>query len=64
MINHGAPHELRGRRDKMPPALPDRLRNIDHPQVGLVQNGGGLQIVAGAFPAHVMMGEPVQFGLH
>src|SRR6266478_2651324 len=64
MVNHDAPHQLRGSRDKVGPALPDRLRIIDQPEVGFVENGGGLQGVAGALPAHVMVGEPVQFGLH
>lgn len=48
----------------MGPALPDWLRIIDQPQVNFVDNGGGLQGVSGALPAHVMMGEAVQFGLH
>src|SRR6266513_471315 len=64
MVNHDAPHQLRGHCDKVAPALPDRLRIIDQSQVGLVENCGGLQRVAGALPAHVMVGEPVQFGLH
>src|SRR6266404_8109689 len=64
MINHDAPHQLRSRRDKVGAALPDRLRIVDQPQVGLVENDGGLQGVAGTFPAHVMVGEPAQFGLH
>src|SRR5881392_978837 len=64
MINHDAPHQLRGRRDKMAPALPDRLRIIDQSQVSFVENGGGLQGMAGALPAHIMVREPVQFGLH
>src|SRR6266496_2112746 len=64
MVNHDAPHQLGGRRDKVAPALPDRLRIIDQPQVGFVENGGGLQGVAGALPAHVVVSEPVQFGLH
>src|SRR6266516_8146411 len=64
MVNHDAPHQPRSRRDKVGPALPDRLRVIDQPQVGFVKNGGGLQGVAGALPAHVMVGEPVQFGLY
>src|SRR5213592_833105 len=64
MVNHDAPHQLRGRCDKVAPALPDRLRIIDQPQIGFVENGGGLQGVAGALPAHVMVGEPMQFGLH
>src|SRR5881409_4397254 len=64
MVNHDAPHQLRGRRDKVGPALPYRLRIIDQPQVGFVENGGGLQGVPGALPAHVMVGEPMQFGLH
>src|SRR6266508_1297673 len=59
MVDHDAPHQLRGA-----PALPDRLRVIDQPKVGFVENGGGLQGVAGALTAHVMVGEPVQFGLH
>src|SRR4029077_3540600 len=42
----------------------DRLRVIDQPQGSFVKNGGGLQGVPRALPAHVMMGEPVQFGLH
>src|SRR5439155_9000241 len=64
MVNHDAPHQLSGRRDKVGSALPDRLHIIDQPQVGFVENGGGLQRVASALPAHVMMREPVQFGLH
>src|SRR5260370_11904676 len=64
MVNHDTPHQLRDGRDKVGPALPERLRIIDQPQVGFVENDGGLQGVAGAFPAHVMVGEPVQFGLH
>src|SRR6266536_6583039 len=64
MVNNDAPHQLRGGRDKVGPALPDRFRIIDQPQVGFVENGGGLQGVAGALSAHVMVGEPVQFGLH
>src|SRR6266487_3427935 len=64
MVNHDAPHQLRGGRDKVAPTLPDRLRIIDRPQIGFVENGGGLQGVAGAFPAHVMVRESVQFGLH
>ncbi len=40
------------------------IAKIDQPQVRFVKNRSGLQIVARAFPAHVMMGEPVQFGLH
>src|SRR6266513_2807870 len=64
MINHDAPHQLRGRRNKVAPALPDRLRVIDQPQVRFVKNGGGLQGVASALPAHIMVCEPVQFRLH
>src|SRR5881409_22674 len=64
MVNHDAPHQLRGRCDIVAPALPDRLRIIDQPQIGFVENGGGLQGVSGALPAHVMVSEPVQFGLH
>src|SRR6266487_6041163 len=64
MVNHDAPHQLRGGRDKVAPTLPDRLRIIDQPQIGFVENGGGLQGVAGAFPAHIIMCEPVQFGLY
>jgi hypothetical protein len=64
MVNHDVPHHLSGRRDKVGPALPDRLRIIDQPQVGFVENGGRLKGVAGSLPAHVMMGEPVQFRMH
>ena len=64
MVNHDAPHQLRGRRDKVGSALPDRLRIIDQPQVGFVQNRGSLQSVAGALPAHVMVSESGQFKLH
>ena len=55
---------LRGRRDKVGPALPHRLSVINQPQVGFVENGGRLQRVAHPLPAHVMVGEPVQFGMH
>src|SRR5436190_3706478 len=64
MVNHDAPHQLSGGRDKVAPALPDRLRIINQPQIGFVENGGGLQCVASALPAHVMVRESVQFGLH
>jgi len=33
-------------------------------QVRFVENGGRLQRVAGPLPAHVMVGEPMQFGMH
>src|SRR5258705_7713536 len=64
MVNHDAPHQLRGGRDKVGPALPEGFRIIAQRQVGFVENDGGLRGVAGTFPAHVMVGEPVQFGLH
>jgi hypothetical protein len=63
MVTHDA-RQLRSHRDKMAPALPDRCRIIDQPQLGFVKKGGGLQGLAGAFPAHVMVGEPMQFGLY
>ena len=62
MVNHDVPHHLRGRRDKVGPALPDRRGVIDQPEVGSVEDGGGLQRVAGPLPAHVMVGEAVRFG--
>jgi hypothetical protein len=40
------------------------FRIIDQSQVGFVENSSGLQRVAGALTAHVMVGEAVQFGLH
>ena len=61
MVNHDVAHQLRGRRDKVGPALPDRLGVINQLQVGFVENGGRLQRVADPLPAHVMVGEPVQF---
>ena len=64
VVNHDAPHQLRGRRNKVVPVLPERLRVIDQPQVGFVQDRGGLQGVTGTLPPHVMVGQPVQFGLH
>src|SRR6266576_6066359 len=64
MINHDVPHHLRGRRDKVGPALPDRLGVINQSQVGFVENGGRLQRVAGALPTHVMVGESVQLRMH
>jgi hypothetical protein len=64
MINHDVPHHLRGRRDKVGPALPHRRGVIDQPEVGFVENRGRLQRVAGSLPAHVMVGEPVQFRMH
>src|SRR6478736_7508770 len=64
MVNHDAPHQLRGHCDKVAPALPDRLRIIDQPQVGFVENGGGLLGMPGALTAHVMVSESMQFGLH
>jgi hypothetical protein len=58
------PHNLRGCRDKMRPALPDRLGIVNQLQVRFVENGGRLQGVASSLPAHVMVGEPVQFRMH
>ena len=37
---------------------------VDQPQVGFIEKRGGLQRVTGAVPAHVMVRQPVQFGLH
>src|SRR5206468_4254683 len=64
MIDHDVPHHLRGRRNKVGPTLPDRLGVINQPQVGFVENGGRLKSMALPLPAHVMVGEPVQFRMH
>src|SRR6266480_7693544 len=64
MIDHDVPHHLRGRRNKVGPTLPDRLGVINQPQVGFVENGGRLKSMALLLPAHVMVGEPVQFRMH
>src|SRR5262249_48644732 len=64
MVNHDPPHQLRGWCDEVRPVLPRRLRVFNQSQVSFVEDRGGLQGVAGALPAHVMVSQPVQFGLH
>ena len=64
VVHHDAPHQLRRRGDKVGPILPVTFVILDQPQVGFVEQRGRLQRVAGAFPAHIMMRQPVQFGLH
>ena len=64
MVHHDVPHQLRGRRDKVDAVLPDRLRLIDQPQVGFVEERGRLQCVTGVFPRPTLLVcQPVQFGL-
>jgi hypothetical protein len=64
VINHDVPHNLRGRRNKVSAALPDRLGIINQLQVRFVDNGCRLQRVASSLPAHVMVSEAVQFRVH
>src|SRR5688572_23402201 len=63
MVHHDAAHELRGDRKEMSAILPVRLGFIREGKIGIMDEHGGLQGVAGALLAHVAAGETVQFRL-
>ena len=44
--------------------LPTAFRIVHQVQIGLIQERGGLERVAYGLPAHVMVREPMQFGMH
>jgi len=64
MIDHDAPHQLRGRSDKVGAVLPATFGIVNQSQVRFVEERCRLQRVADAFLAHVMMCQAVQFRLH
>ena len=59
-IHEHAPHHLRGHREKVRPVLPPHLRRIHQSQIGLVNQRGGLQAVAGPLAAHIAVREAAQ----
>jgi hypothetical protein len=64
MINHDASHQLRGNGEKMWSVLPARMCLVDKLKIRLVDEHGGLQGVPLSFAAHIIVRQPMQFGLH
>ena len=60
MVHQDAAHGLGGHPEELGPVLPARLALVDQPQVGLVDEGGGLQGVAGVLAPEVALGLAVQ----
>ena len=46
--------------EKVRPILPVHVLRIHQPQVGLMDEGGGLEAVARSFAAHAPSGDPLQ----
>ena len=55
VVDEDAAHGLRRCRDEMGAVPPVHAFGIDQPQVGFVDQGRGLQAVAGAFAPHVVV---------
>src|SRR5215472_12827550 len=63
-VGEDAAHHARCDSEEMGTVLPTYLRNVNQPQVNFVHERRGLQRVVRLFPAHVAVGEPVEFLLH
>ena len=61
VVNQNPSHELCRHGEEVGPVLPAHALVIHEPQVSFVDQGGGLQTVAGALPPQVVPGEPAQF---
>jgi len=64
VIDHDAPHKLRGDGEEMGAILPLRLRFAGELEISVVNEQGGLESVAGSLLAHVTVGQTLQFRLH
>ena len=61
MLNQNAPHQLGRNREKMCAILPVHALVIDQAHVGFIDQGRGLETVAGALAFHVAPRQAVQF---
>lgn len=64
VINQDAPHRFRCRGEKMGAVLPLRLVSAAEPEPGFVDEGRGLQSLAGIFTRHLCGGEFAQLFVH
>src|SRR5215472_566589 len=63
-VGEDAAHHARRDGEEMSTVLPVDLRTVNQLQVNFIHQRRGLQRVVRLFPAHVVLGEPVQFFLH
>src|SRR5215467_6326588 len=63
-VGEDAAHHARRDGEEMGTVLPVDLRNVNQLQVNFIHQRRGLKRVVRLFPAHVVLGEPVQFLLH
>src|SRR5688572_13086606 len=61
VVDEDAAHGLRRCRHEMGAVLPVNALVIDQPQVGFVDQGRGLQAVAGALAPHVVVRQTTEF---
>jgi len=59
-VHEDPAHQSGGHSQKVRPILPVYVLCIHQPQVGLVDEGGGLEAVARSFPADAPAGDPLQ----
>ena len=59
-VHEDAAHQSGGHREKVRPILPVHVLRIHKPEVGLVDESGGLEAVARSFAAHAASGDPLQ----
>ena len=60
VVDEDASHQLRGDAVEVRAVLPADVLLVYQPEVGFVNQRGGLQCVAGALPADVLAGQPAQ----
>ena len=63
VLHEDPPHRLRGHGEKMRAILPFHPLPADEPQVGLVDDGGGLKRVAWSFPPEIPLGHSMQLAV-
>ncbi len=63
-IGENTPHQLGADGKKVGAILPVHLPKIDQPQIHLVDQGSGLEGMAGRLVSHVALGHLMQFPVH
>ena len=64
VVHEDLAHQARSHSEEMRPALPGRIRLIDEPHIGLVDERRWLQRVPQAFLAQVAGGKLAEFAVH
>ena len=63
VLDQDAAHRLGGGTEEMRSVLPRQLLAVDQAEVGLVDQGGRLQGLAGALTGHLRASEPSELGV-